>query len=96
MGGSDLVQGAESQHCHGLQIGPGSPMYWSLQTKRDGFDSDGVQLLQAASHCTTSSEQWQIGGIDLVHGAKLQHFHGLAGAAAAKIQRADSRDYQVF
>jgi hypothetical protein len=83
-GGIDLVHTAKSQQSHGLHMGPGSPVYRSLQTERDGYAVDGTQSLQAASHCRTASWQWQIGGIDLVHTAASQHFHGLAGAAAAQ------------
>jgi hypothetical protein len=91
IGGIDLVHGARSQQFHGLHIGPGLPTYLSLQTKRDGCAVDGTQLLHAASHCSTSSAQWQIGGIDLVHGARSQHFHGLAGAGATACKTSSSR-----
>jgi hypothetical protein len=83
VGGLDLVQVGESQHSHGLQMGPGSPTYWSWQTWRDGLSMDGPQALQVEGHSKTSSMQVQIGGSDLVQKALSQHFHGLFLAAMA-------------
>ena len=83
VGGSVLVHAAESQHSHGRHIGPGSPTYWSWQTWRDGFRVDGTHALQVEAHSNASSTQVQIGGMDLVHRGRSQHFHGLGAAMAA-------------
>ena len=83
VGGLDLVHVGESQHSHGLQMGPGRPTYWSWQTRRDGSAMDGPQDLQVEGHSKTWSMQRQIGGSERVHTAWSQHFHGLFLAAMA-------------
>ena len=96
VGGSVLVHAAESQHSHGLQMGPGSPTYWSWQTWRDGSAMDGPQDLQVEGQSKTWSMQLQIGGMDLVHTAWSQHFHGLFLAAMAASSASPSPQLSSF